>query len=174
MPVNLDKPHLWKLDVAASVDMYNAWFMDFAPVAFRQTRVKVTVSVEEALQATRYLRDIEPATLRRHPEILPTLRMSTCPPIAVDRLIGLAGVSKSLVQCMEADHRLPPRMSVAEADAQLAKIAAILRAGLRRSISPLMPSSCRAPAPQDHCRFSLRRSPQAISPTPTSAAKRRP
>lgn len=126
MPVNLDKPHLWKPDVAASVDMYNAWFMDFAPVAFRQTRVKVTVSVEEALQATQYLRDIEPATLRRHPEILPTLRMSTCPPIAVDRLIGLAGVSKSLVQCMEADHRLPPRMSVADADAQLAKIAAII------------------------------------------------
>ena len=67
-------------------------------------------------------------TLRRHPEILPTLRMSTCPPIAVDRLIGLAGVSKSLVQCMEADHRLPPRMSVADADAQLAKIAAIIEA----------------------------------------------
>jgi len=31
MPVNLDKPHLWKGDVARSVDMYNDWFMHFAP-----------------------------------------------------------------------------------------------------------------------------------------------
>jgi len=126
MPVNLDKPQLWKADVAQSVDMYNAWFMNFAPDAFRQTRVRVTVSVEEALKATDYLRDIEPATLRRHPEILPTLRMSTCPPIAVDRLIGLAGVSKSLVMCMEQDKRLPPRMPTPLADAQLEKIAGII------------------------------------------------
>lgn len=41
MPVNLDKPHLWKADVARSVDMYNDWFMNFAPDAFRQTRVRV-------------------------------------------------------------------------------------------------------------------------------------
>lgn len=126
MPVNLDKPQIWKADVAQSVDMYNSWFMDFAPVAFRQTRVRVTVNVEEALKSTDFLRDIEPATLRKHPEILPTLRMSTCPPIAVDRLIGLSGVSKSLVMCMEADKRLPPRMATADADAQLAKIAAII------------------------------------------------
>lgn len=126
MPVNLDKPHLWKPDVAASVDMYNSWFMDFAPVAFRQTRLKVTVSVEEALKATDYLRDIEPATLRRHPEILPTLRMSTCPPIAVDRLIGLSGVAPNLVIGMEKFQRIPPRMAVATADAELEKIARII------------------------------------------------
>ena len=126
MPVNLDKPQNWKADVALSVDMYNDWFMNFAPTAFRQTRVAVTVKVEDALKATEFLRDIEPATLRRHPEILPTLRMSTCPPIAVDRLIGLAGVSKNLVKCMEEDQRLPMRMTVADADAQLAKIAAIV------------------------------------------------
>lgn len=126
MAVNLDKPHLWKADVVQSVDMYNTWFMDFAPVAFRQTRVRVTVNVEEALKSTDFLRDIKPATLRKHPEILPTLRMSTCPPIAVDRLIGLSGVSKSLVMCMEVDKRLPPRMATADADAQIAKIVAII------------------------------------------------
>ena len=121
MPVNLDKPQNWKADVALSVDMYNDWFMNFAPTAFRQTRVAVTVKVEDALKATEFLRDIEPATLRRHPEILPTLRMSTCPPIAVDRLIGLAGVSKNLVKCMEEDQRRPMRMTVADADAQLGR-----------------------------------------------------
>ena len=29
--VNTDKPHLWKADVAQSVDFYNDWFMRFAP-----------------------------------------------------------------------------------------------------------------------------------------------
>ena len=126
MAVNLDKPQMWKDDIAASVDMYNDWFMRFAPEAFRNTRIKTTVDVEAALKATGALTDIRPDTIRRHPEILPTLRMSTCPPIAVDRLIGLAGVSTNLIKSMEVDKRLPPRMSTAEADAQLVKVASIV------------------------------------------------
>jgi len=39
MAVNLDKPNLWKADIAQSVDMYNDWFLKFAPKAFRETRV---------------------------------------------------------------------------------------------------------------------------------------
>lgn len=31
MGVNLDKPGRWKADVAKSVDMYNDWFLKFAP-----------------------------------------------------------------------------------------------------------------------------------------------
>ena len=65
MGVNLDKPHLWKKDVAASVDMYNEWFMRFAPKAFRDTRLKTTKSVEAALVATGNLTDIQPTLLRR-------------------------------------------------------------------------------------------------------------
>jgi XamI restriction endonuclease len=126
MPVNLDKPLQWKADIAASVDMYNSWFIRFAPNAFRTTRIQTTIDVEAALHATGNLADIQPATLRRHPEILPTLRMSTCPPIAADRLIGLAGIAPNLVKSMEIDKRLPPRMSIAEADMQLAKVATII------------------------------------------------
>jgi hypothetical protein len=126
MPVNLDKPQLWKADVAQSVDMYNDWFMRFAPQAFRSTRVKTTKDVEAALLATGNLTDIQPAMLRRHPEILPTLRMSTCPPLAVDRLIGLAGVSPSMVKRMENEQKLPVRMSADEVDLELAKIATIV------------------------------------------------
>ena len=33
MPVNADNTHLWKNDVNASVDLFNTWFMDFAPKA---------------------------------------------------------------------------------------------------------------------------------------------
>jgi hypothetical protein len=64
-----------------SVDMYNDWFMNFAPQAFRSTRSQATKDVVGALHATANLTNIQPAMLRRHPEILPTLRMSTCPPL---------------------------------------------------------------------------------------------
>jgi type II restriction enzyme len=125
VPVNLDKPHLWKADIALSVDMYNLWFMEFAPVAFRETRIKATKEVEETLHRTANLTDIKPALLRQHPDALPTLRMSTCPPIAVDRLIGLAGVSKNLVGCME-EGKLPLRMPLAALNAELEKIGSII------------------------------------------------
>src|SRR5690606_11915285 len=67
-----------------------------------------------------------PALLRQHPEVLPTLRMSTCPPLAVDRLIGLAGVSPNLVHCMEKNQRLPARMPNAVADRELAQLGAVI------------------------------------------------
>ncbi len=54
--LNADKPHLWKADIAASVDQFNQWFMRFAPEAFRSTRVKTTEHVKAALLATRDLR----------------------------------------------------------------------------------------------------------------------
>lgn len=126
MPVNLNKPEQWKADVARSVDMYNAWFMKFAPHAFRSTREQTTKDVEAALRATANLTDIQPAMLRKHPEILPTLRMSTCPPLAVDRLIGLAGASPGMVRRMENEQKLPVRMSMAEVDLELGKIATII------------------------------------------------
>lgn len=126
MPVNLDKPQLWKADVSASVDMYNDWFMRFAPQAFRTTRVQTTKDVEGALRASNNLTDITPTLLKQHPEILPTLRMSTCPPLAVDRLIGLAGVSPNLVKCMEQDKKLPSRMALVTLNADLAKLGNII------------------------------------------------
>lgn len=126
VPVNLDKPWQWKDDISASVDMYNDWFMRFAPEAFRGTRVQTIRSVEAALRATDNLTQITLDVLRRHPEILSTLRMTTCPPLAVDRLIGLAGVTPSFVKRVEEEQRLPPRTSQAEADRQLSRILDIL------------------------------------------------
>lgn len=38
MGINRDKPDLWKKDILQSVDLYNGWFMEFAPKAFRDTR----------------------------------------------------------------------------------------------------------------------------------------
>lgn len=125
MPINSDKTHLWKADIAKSVDMYNQWFMTFAPQAFRETRVRVTKAVEATLIATKNLTDVTVAVLRAHPSSVQTLRMSTCPPIAVDRLIGLAGVSPNLVKIMEAG-KLPSRIDESRIDADLGRIGSII------------------------------------------------
>lgn len=128
MGINLDKPHLWKRDINASVDLYNTWFMDFAPKAFREIRVSTAKSVEQALQETNYLNNVSPAILIEHPEVLPILRMSTCTPIARDRLVGLAGVSKSLVQNMEDSENphISPRMQRAKLIEELQSISDII------------------------------------------------
>jgi len=122
MGVNLDKPHLWKEDITRSVDLYNEWFLKFAPKTYREERVKATTQVEAMLQRTNYLRNLTANELRNHPAILFALRMSTAPPIARDRLVGLAVVSKSLVNNLELKQRLPPRMTATTLDANLRKI----------------------------------------------------
>ena len=127
MAVNRDKADKWKADIEQSVDMYNNWFIRFAPEAYRTTRFQTTIDVKTTLEATENLTDIDVELLRANPSILPTLRMATCPPLAVDRLIGLAGVPANLVKVMEKDGRLPPRMSRQEVDSALGKVAAVIQ-----------------------------------------------
>lgn len=126
MAVNRDKPDRWKDDIAQSVDLYNEWFMAFAPDAYRTTRIRTTKDVEATLIATSYLTDIKPEVLHQNPGILPSLRMSTCPPLAVDRLIGLAKVSPGLVKRMEKDKKLPVRMGEPKLTEALQKIGDII------------------------------------------------
>lgn len=126
MGVNRDKVDLWKADIAKSVDFYNNWFMSFAPKAFRDTRVETTVHVEEALEQTENLTNIKPEILQLYPSVLPMLRMTTCPPIARDRLIGLAGISPNLVKNMEIQKRIPPKMEPPEVIRQLKMVGRII------------------------------------------------
>jgi type II restriction enzyme len=142
MGINLDKPHKWKQDIKKSVDMYNDWFMNFAPEAFRNTRLKTTDDVLNTLSKTDYYRHISPQLLANNPEILATLRMSTCPPIAVDRLIGLAEVNANLVKQIENNKKLPARMSKSELNSELSKICAIILKLLDKDIFPWL--SCSA------------------------------
>ena len=134
MMINANKPHLWKTDIAASVDQFNQWFMRFAPEAFRSTCVKTAGHVKAALLATRDLRSIDDATLKDNPSALSTLRMCTAPPLAVDRLIGLAGASKNLVGRME-DGKLPTKMNPVDLNLNIPR--SLLRG------SPLLPRSLR-------------------------------
>lgn len=138
--VNANKTHLWKADIAASVDQFNRWFMDFAPEAFRSTRIKATEQVENALLATRDLRDLNAATLRAHPAALSTLRMCTAPPLAVDRLVGLASANKGLIGKME-EGKLAARMKEALLLENLTKVCGILTRLLDRDIFPWLERS---------------------------------
>lgn len=137
--INADKPHLWKSDVAASVDQFNAWFMEFAPAAFRKTRTDTIGKVKSALEATRDLSAISAEVLTSCPAVLSTLRMSTAPPLAVDRLIGLAGVNKNLVDTME-EGKLPPRMAPADLEKNLKAICHVLDRLLDGDIFPWLES----------------------------------
>jgi hypothetical protein len=152
MPINANRPHLWKADVAASVDRFNRWFMRFAPEAFRATRVETTKRVKAALLATNDLRALNAATLEASPSALPTLRMCTAPPLAVDRLIGLAGVSKNLVGRMEQG-KLPAKMRTAEIGSELAKLCEVVSLLLDRDIFPWLDHQ-EAPTPRERERAS--------------------
>ena len=144
--VNADKPHLWKADIATSVDQFNQWFMQFAPEAFGTTRVETTEHVKAALLATNDLHALNADTLKANPGALPTLRMCTAPPLAVDRLIGLAGASKNLVGRMEKG-KLPAKMKAADLDAELVQLCRILSRLLDRDIFPWLEDG---KAPTDH------------------------
>jgi hypothetical protein len=135
MPINANKPHLWKADIAASVDLFNTWFMEFAPVTYRAERIAATENVERDLRHANDLLAINPETLKAHPAILKTLRMSTAPPIARDRLIGLTGTPASLVPTLE-DGALPRRMSALSLQENLEQICSVVAKLLDEDIFP--------------------------------------
>jgi len=126
MGINLDKPERWKEDIARSVDQYNSWFLKFAPKTYREERVKATEYVAAMLGRTNHLRNLTPKELTEHPSILFALRMSTAPPIARDRLVGLAGVPKLLVTTMEKEGRLPRILTKVVLNENLRKIARMI------------------------------------------------
>ena len=68
--------------------------------------------------------------------MLPTLRMRTAPPLARDRLIGLAGVSPGLVRNMELQNRVSPSMSKEALERELAMIGDLIIRLADRDIFP--------------------------------------
>lgn len=121
--INADKPLQWKSDIARSVDEWNAWFLRFAPDTYRETRAQTVSEVEEALLRTGDLRNLEASTLISFPGVVRVLRMSTAPPIARDRLTGLAYVPRALVKTLE-EGRVPPRMDRTALEGHLERIRA--------------------------------------------------
>jgi hypothetical protein len=152
MAINADKPHLWKADTRASVDQFNRWFMKFAPKAYRDTRKKTIRSVEQGLKRSEDLTVITPEVIQAQPSILPTLRMSTCPPLARDRLVGLADSNKNVVETLE-EGKLPPRLKPELLHEHLGRIADTLSAMLDVDIFPWLEEK-RRPSKEERYRSS--------------------
>src|SRR3972149_8687709 len=110
MLINADKPNLWKSDVERSIDFYNDWFIRFAPETYRTQRGLTTAAVLNAFGKTGNLARIIPKVLHAAPGVLPILRMVTAPPLARDRLMGLAHVGKSMINAMEGKENVLPRL----------------------------------------------------------------
>ena len=145
MGINRDKPDRWKRDIAKSVDFYNRWFLDFAPQTFRTGREKATASVEEFFDLSNSLANITADLLFKFPNLLPILRMTACPPLARDRLVGLAGVPKSLVASMEdkTNPKIPTKSRKGEVIDNLGKIILVLQKLLDTDICPWIPEARR-------------------------------
>ncbi len=141
MAVNANKPERWKADIAQSVDFYNTWFMRFAPETYRQARRELTGQVHIAFENTNDLTNITPQMLRRHPDVLAALRMATAPPIARDRLSGLAYVSRTIINTMEQKGKLPPRLPEADVEEALISMCHVLTELLDRDIFPWLETS---------------------------------
>lgn len=135
MPANLDKPYRWKKDIARSVDAFNRWFLENAPLAFQEQRSRVTTDVCQAMAWTKCFTRVGREILKTHPDVLPVLRMATCPPLARDRVVGLAGVGRNLVSRMEKGS-IPPRMSENRLDRALSRIGCVIGRLLDTDICP--------------------------------------
>lgn len=147
--INADKPTQWKADIAASVDHYNDWFMKFAPKTYREKRVEVTGHVEDALVKSKDLTDMCVAALRDNPGMLPVLRTCCCPPLARERLAGLAGVKKTFIEKLE-DGTLPPRTKAAALETSLGQVVKVLADLLDAELFPWLEKGGRPNTAERH------------------------
>lgn len=131
--INADKPSLWKPDIERSVQLYNEWFLRFAPRAYRRSRKSSIAQVQRTFTFTRNLREINQHVLSAHPGIISTLRMATSPPLARDRLAGLSGASKNLLETME-NNLLPPQSSADTISSYLDRICEVVDLLLDREL----------------------------------------
>lgn len=150
-PVNRTSPDRWKADSEASVDFYNDWFLRFAPPSFRTARATAAEKVSAAFRLTNNCRSLDAATLSEHPSVLGVVRQLTCPPLARDRLAGLAGVDSAfLKRCEESqDKALRPQDG--------SKLGAVLSVVSKMLDTDVMPWLLRAdgPTPQQRNRSAL-------------------
>ena len=152
-PVNRQSTERWKEDSDSSVDYYNEWFLRFAPPSFRRARAEAAEKVSAAFSWTDDCRRLDAATVAQHPALLAVARQLTCPPLARDRLAGLAKVERSFVQwCEEADETatVPARHS-----GKLAAVLGVLSKMLDTDIMPWLAEGASGPTAQQRNRSAL-------------------
>lgn len=123
--INKNNTGQWKKDVQKSVIFYNEWFLNFAPSTYVNARQDAINKVENAFQKTECFNKLTIDILRTAPETITILRMATTPPLARDRLMGLADVPRVFVKGME-EGKLPQRMPADILEDNLNRIIAVI------------------------------------------------
>ena len=125
----------WKQDVLDSVLFYNEWFLNFAPSTYIDARQNAINKVESAFQKTRCFNQISTEILKVSPEIITILRLSTTPPLALDRLAGLSNVSRTIIKTME-EGKLPRRLAEQTLETYLNRVVQVINRLLDIDIMP--------------------------------------
>lgn len=125
--INANKPERWNEDTQASILQYNAWFLEYAPSTYRLARGACIDGAHRFLDDTNYLRSLDEKYLWDNPEDLAIARMFCAPPIARERLAGLAQVSKTIVQSMEKGNMPRGKSSGAQRREAIGHIISVLK-----------------------------------------------
>lgn len=139
--INKNKTERWKADVHKSVLFYNDWFLNFAPDTYINARNEAINKVESAFQKTACFNSLSIDMLKTAPETITILRLATTPPLARDRLIGLADITSNLIEKME-DGSFPPKMQQKDIDKSLNRIIDIINRLLDKEIMPWLEGKC--------------------------------
>ena len=129
-PINNLDPRRWKEDTRRSVLFYNDWFIKFAPSAYVGARLATIDHVADIFMKTSYLRTVTADLLKKNPEMLSILRMATTPPLARDRLAGLADVPSTFLKTLEGG-RVSARHS-----SSLGRVVDVINALLDKDLMP--------------------------------------
>lgn len=134
--INMDKPELWERDVVESIKLYNAWYMAYTHEVYKKTQKRINQIVIKGVTDSKFFNDISPTMLKKSPSVLKIFRMITSPPLARERLAGLAGVPLSFIKTMENDNQLPTRLSQQEVWKNLSKIIDVIQKMLDTDLIP--------------------------------------
>lgn len=151
-PINRTNIDDWKQDSNDSVDYYNDWFLRFAPPSFRAARADAAKRVSEAFRLTNDCRSLDVDTVLRRPDLLSVARQLTCPPVARDRLAGLAKVPRTFVQRCEESGGRPLKDSARE---NLRRVLAVVSRLLDADVMPWLALPGSTPTSQQRTRSAM-------------------
>jgi hypothetical protein len=151
--INAHRPQLWRPDLTAAALTHRRWLLEQGQLAYRQAREDAVLEVESFLSRSEELRVLAPGLLLEAPALLTTMRMSTAPTLARERLAVLAQTERSVITALERG-RLPARISGSELDRSLERICDVVTAFLDPDLFPwVLPG--RAPSDVERARASL-------------------
>ena len=135
LSINKKNVDQWKTDVQKSVLYYNEWFLRYAPSTYIKSRQEAINKVETIFQKTDCLNMLSVNMLREVPDAITILRMATTPPLARDRLVGLADIPRDFMKKLE-EGTLPSKLSESQANLTHSKIIAVVNKILDKDIMP--------------------------------------